>query len=183
MNKIITFLVLLIAFQMHCLAQNYNSNIPINEYGKYSYKEVVELDSLFKKDNLYFAAREWFAKSFNSAQHVIQMEERDAGKLIGKGNFSVNHKILNGEYPSGTIDFTVIIEVKDGRYRYEFTDFYHKGNVHLEDGGACESMYSKAKWRQKMFDYYIVQIAEIVPKFIEELKNSILKNTSSVDKW
>jgi hypothetical protein len=76
------------------------------------------------KDELYLRAREWFARTFVSAQALIQMDDKAAGKIIGKG---LSEDVRNGFIRTAyTIYYTVSITVKEGRYRYEITDFYRE---------------------------------------------------------
>lgn len=88
-------------------------DLPIDSISKkVTYQEVVKVDGA-SKNELYARAREWFAKTFKSADDVLQMEDMANGKLIGKG---CNYQ--------SKVFYTVSVSVKDGRYRYEITDFY-----------------------------------------------------------
>lgn len=86
-----------------------------------TYQEVVDAKGA-TKDQLYIKGREWFAKSFKSANDVIQMDDKDAGKIIGKatsqgiytsGGLSIPYKML----------YTISITTKNNKYRYEITSF------------------------------------------------------------
>ncbi len=92
--------------------------------GEINYTEVVSLDSSIKKDELYYRAKKWFADTYKSANDVIQMQDKDAGTLIGKGIFVVQY-ILNfmGHADPADVSHTVKIYTKDGKYKYEITDF------------------------------------------------------------
>jgi len=116
--------------------------------------DVVLVDSA-SKATLYSKAREWFSKSFKSAKAVLDLEDKENGKLIGKANFTVfstessseNEFVklpkLSSKYLKevkdamnvkktievGRIDFTISIYVKDGRYKYEITNTFHKGET------------------------------------------------------
>lgn len=114
--------------------------------GGISFSEVVYVDSA-SKATLYTKAREWFVKSFKSSKAVLELEDKEVGKLIGKGNFSaVSEESMNdnefikrkglvskelrerknkGEV--GSVSFVISIYIKDGRYKYEITDLTHKG--------------------------------------------------------
>lgn len=86
-----------------------------------SFQEVVQVPGA-TKDELYTRAREWFAKTFKSSKDVIQMDDRIAGKIIGKGSGNgLTGNILL--ITSFWLNYTVSITIKDGRYRYEITDF------------------------------------------------------------
>lgn len=86
------------------------------------YQEIVNADHI-TKDLLYTRAREWFARTFVSSKEVIQMDDKDAGKIIGKGSASGINKL--GTWASVTfhVDYIVAITVKEGRYRYEISNF------------------------------------------------------------
>lgn len=92
------------------------------------YTEVVQVEGKTAQQ-LYTSAREWFAKTFVSANDVIQMEDPTSGKIIGKGSNHIAEGYVVGKgiatifttmdwYPN----YTLKIEVKDGRYKYELTD-------------------------------------------------------------
>jgi hypothetical protein len=111
---------------------------------KITYSEVVFVDSLTNKNELFLRAREWFAKTYKSSMNVIQMEDKENGKIVGKASMQVYHKLGGSNYPSGYINYTIFVYIKDGRYKYEITDFHHTGQYVSEgtisDYGVCEKM-------------------------------------------
>ena len=111
--------------------------LPINEKtGKVSYEGIVKVEGSSATD-LYIKANEWFAMTFNSANNVIQMQDKDAGKIIGKGAIEVE----KSGYPNGVFDFTIKFTAKEGRYRYVITDIAHdkRGSALNGSGGAIEN--------------------------------------------
>lgn len=117
MKKSLLIILLLLPTAM----QAQSIQIPVDSATrKIDYQGVVKADGL-TKDELYTRAREWFAKTFNSAKDVIQMDDKSAGKIIGKGaaNGSYFYLLTTIRF---TLYYTVSITVKDGRYRYEITD-------------------------------------------------------------
>src|SRR5690606_790856 len=96
---------------------------------------------------LFTKAREWFTKSFTSSKSVLELEDKEAGKLIGKGTIrAVTEESMNdnefikrkgmvskkireqkNKGDVGTVSFTISIYIKDGRYKYEINDLFHKG--------------------------------------------------------
>lgn len=101
--------------------------LPVFCYSQ-EYSEVIQAEGKTAAQ-LYTTAREWFAKTFVSANDVIQMEDPVSGKIIGKGSSHIAESYVIGKgltaiftkidwYPN----YTLKIEVKDGRYRYELTD-------------------------------------------------------------
>lgn len=85
--------------------------------GLYSFKQVVKAEHVSKAE-LYTRGREWFARTFRSADQVLEMEDREAGKLIGKAY----SPFRNG----ADCWYTVIVQVKDGKYKVEITNIYYK---------------------------------------------------------
>lgn len=71
-----------------------------------------------------------FNENFKSSKHVLQIEDKETGELAGKGTMEVQFIIKYlGErsYPSD-VDFKMNVWVKDGRYKYQITDFIAKSN-------------------------------------------------------
>jgi hypothetical protein len=86
-----------------------------------SYSQVVQVPNA-SKNELYARAKIWFASTFKSAQSVIQADEKEAGVLIGKGWQQVYVRIL-GTPLSVKLWYTVKLSFKEGKYRYELTNF------------------------------------------------------------
>jgi len=123
-------------------------------YEKYAspiyYTNVVEVQDASKKE-LQTRGKLWFAEAFRDSKEVIQVE--DENQIIGKGLI---------QDPSVIIRFTVKLFFKEGRYKYEFSDFIHEGKYNaisntdnasfgsltgLEDHMASKVFgYSKNQW-------------------------------------
>lgn len=91
------------------------------------YKGIVKVDSTITKSELFDAARKWFLITYNNSKQVLDVSDTAKGILMGKSSFYYNSRILVGD-PSGRINYTITIKVKDGRYMYEFADFYHNAS-------------------------------------------------------
>lgn len=185
----LTFL-LVFFWTVNAVAQKETPNLPIDTITKLiTYTEVVSVDTSINKQELYSRAREWFAKAYNSSQNVIQMDDKENGKIVGKALTQVYHKALGSNYPSGHINYTISIYLKDGRYKYEVTNFYHTGQLisggnRIEDYGSCEEMMhtKKKTWGmsyQKTFNYYLSQLDIKIKSLISDLKASM--NNKALD--
>lgn len=118
------------------------------------------------------------------------MEDKESGKIVGKALMQVYHKALGSNFKSGHINYTISLYLKDGRYKYEITKFYHTGQYvgdgnSIPDYGACEDMINTTKKTmgisyQKTFNYYLTQMDENAKDLITDLKNSM--NTKSSGK-
>src|ERR1035437_2334407 len=83
-------------------------NLPIDSTTNLiTYTEVVKADS--NKTELYSRAREWFAKTYKSSAKVIQMDDKESGKIVGKAVMQVYHKALGSNHKSGYINYTISI--------------------------------------------------------------------------
>jgi hypothetical protein len=131
-NKIL-FIALL--FPEALLAQ-----MPLDPESKlYTYQEVVEVEGV-SKDDLYTRARTWFVKEYKSANAVLQMDDKEAGTLMGKGFFKVMFQgALRDVY------HTVQIDVKDDRYRYSINAFKLKFS-HVYNEKDFELLTNKDFW-------------------------------------
>lgn len=184
---------LLIAVTLGCLSvQAQTPNIPIVN-DRICYTEVVAVDSVLTKSDLYTRVRQWFAKNYKSANSVIQMDDKDAGVIVGKALMQVYHKGLGLIFESGYINYTVSVYVKDGRYKYEITDFYHTGQRitkgSIPDYGACEDMINTTRKEmgfsyQKTFDFYLKQMQDKILLLVADLNNIMKQPPQSIgDDW
>lgn len=114
-----------------CFAQE-ESNYPTKQKKvkmpvEHSYQIRLEsIDSVQgTKDELFVKANEWIAVTFKSANAVIQLKDKEAGKLIAKGQMDI--PIKAGIFKTDlNVQFTISIETRDGRYRFVISDFSTK---------------------------------------------------------
>jgi hypothetical protein len=93
--------------------------------GKYEYQEIVNLDSTFKKDDLYRNAKLYMVDNFKSAKDVIQYDDKEQGKIIGKGTFELRdyHMLLDTkDFFTWHVSYSTEITCKNGKYRYKLYD-------------------------------------------------------------
>jgi hypothetical protein len=87
------------------------------------YTAVVPVEKA-SQEVLFGRASAWFATPQATAHEVLRAAEPDAGIVVGQG---VSEVILQGlgefTYPR-QLFYTVKLQVKPGRYKYELTDFY-----------------------------------------------------------
>jgi hypothetical protein len=76
------------------------------------YSDVIQISET-DKNELYSRAKKWFVISYKSGKDVIQLDDKESGNIIGKGNFGVNY----GGARNPIISHTISISVKDGRYK------------------------------------------------------------------
>lgn len=109
--------------------------------GKYMITAVIPVDSL-NKENLFAKAKEWIALTYRNANDVVQLSDKDAGKIICKGGFSTNLFLKQG-----WLMYTLILEFKDNRFRYTYTDFAYYSN----GSGAMDFESKSLGFKKKLF--------------------------------
>lgn len=162
--------------------------LPIDSITKeITYSEVVKLDSTFTKDKLFSNAKLWISKTFNSSKSIIDTEDKQEGVIIIKPMFQAYHRALGMDHNSGHIEYTLKIFIKDGKYKYEITDFYHNGRYNnFQTYGNCTKMINtKDKVMgisyQKKYDYYLKQIDEHSNALINDIKKSMSQSIKNND--
>lgn len=113
--------------------------------GKYEYSEVVNTDASLKKADLFKNAKLYFVNTYRSANDVIQYQDEETGKVIGKSflKVSAQQKYGLGLYLmtfNWDIHYTTEIICKDGKYRYRFYDF--RVEAHVIDGNGHPSSFT-----------------------------------------
>lgn len=142
--------------------------------------KLIKIDSVdMSKDELFSRAKSYIAYAFKSANSVTQLDDKENGKIITKGNFtSVTQQSL-GKYAS-VINFTLTIDVRDGRFRGVITDLYHDGLVsepsHL--GGSFENdkpvigtLYFPKNYWIKVKEKGVLDAQEILENFAAYMKS------------
>lgn len=90
------------------------------------------------KNYIYVKAHEWISKTYGSAKTVIDMQDKEAGKLIGKAQATVKIDYASMYGPlvhTDNVRYVISIDCKDGKYRCVISDFNHEG------GGYGDSKY------------------------------------------
>lgn len=123
----------------------------------FNYTGVVQVDSIPAK-TLQSRAKLFIAESFKSAKDVIQLDDADAGVIVVKGNIAPVIKVpIIGRMQYGWVHFTAKIQVKDGKYKYTFSEFDHESHETNQGSGgdlgrkkpACGTFtMSEGQWRQ-----------------------------------
>jgi hypothetical protein len=90
--------------------------------GRIQYTAVVPVPEASQVE-LYARAQLWFADTFGSTRRVVQVADQAAGVLQGTAFYPLVLEVGGSRYPQ-QLWYTVKLVLKDGRYRYEFTDFY-----------------------------------------------------------
>lgn len=172
-------LTLLLCLPMLAFAQDLPKD---PETGLITYTEVVPVEGVSQQE-LYKRARSWFATTFHSANDVVQLESKDEGKIIGKGIAVINI----GNLPSD-MHFTLTLQFKDNRYRYEFTQ------IAFNSGGdtkrwPMEGMFFNDHARKKNGQYtklhqsYLDQTNSAIASMVTSLNKELTGSNSANEDW
>lgn len=84
-----------------------------------SITRVTVIDSIPKnKEQIYVTVNDWFARSFNDGKSVIQLNDKDAGVIIGKGHISNMGSTMSfASNADISADVIIRVDMKDGRMR------------------------------------------------------------------
>ena len=153
------------------------------------FTEVVKADSASKAE-LYSKAREWFALNFKSADAVLEMDDKESGKLIGKAWQNINTPLLVRTTLT-KIFYTIKIQLKDNRYKYTITNIYYKSypnqldldpqSVFAEDIITDEQVNAV---KPKIRNVYRTETLRVMNELSESIKNGMKSNSSAkVGEW
>ncbi len=119
--------------------------LPVNGSGKCEIAEVVLAEGL-PKTILYFNEVQWFKMLAGSDVKLSSIQNDSIeGKTEGNIEFLVYSQSGILRKVAGAIRYHVSVEVKDGKYRYTFTDFifdYYKQdrNYHMVKTGKTKPL-------------------------------------------
>ena len=89
--------------------------------GRMLYTDVVQVPGASQAE-LYARAKLWFADTFKSAKDVVQAEDKETGIIQGTA-FQGIAVVVMGTYSPQKLWYTVKIALKEGRYKYDITEF------------------------------------------------------------
>ncbi|MDP3352435.1 MAG: DUF4468 domain-containing protein [Flavobacteriaceae bacterium] len=159
------------------------------------FTDVVQVDSIISKDILYNRARAWLNDVFIDYKEVSQIQDKEAGELSVKGIIFTRY-LKNGfgtpvsEWPCN-VRCKITIWVKDGRYKFEFSDYYDRCSS-LESSSlgqltSKEILESRYKWQKKIinenWNEAKLGATNKTKELIISLKEAMNKGESDTNNW
>src|SRR5579862_4414223 len=94
--------------------------------GKAVYEQIDSVTA--SKNELFIRSKIWLVNTFKSSKDVIQLDDKESGKLMGKGMsmFAVEYG-FNKMLISGAIYYTIQIDCRDNNARIKIYDI-QQGN-------------------------------------------------------
>ena len=144
-----------------------------------TYKEVVQQKST--SDELYTRAIEWIGATYKNAERVTSKRDRTNGVIEGIARFKINYTDKDGlKNDGGNISYTLLIECKEGRFRYTFNGF----NLDIQ------SRFPVEKWLNKKdvaynsnWEKYLKDIDTFMKGLITSLKKAMKPPVKIDDTW
>lgn len=89
--------------------------------------EYTKIDSVqYNKAQLFGFAKSWFSEVFKSGESVIDMEDKDLGRLIGNGKMAYRQNSPFGNQVGlDVISFQMNIDTKDNKYKITIKNIKH----------------------------------------------------------
>jgi hypothetical protein len=116
----LTFIAIFLFSKFNLFSQEDSTKLPL------TFTKVLKFDSIFSKEQIFNSAQIWISKNFNSSLFVVEVKDKEAGILSCNGNVDYAPKGIANYTYNGIIEFSFSIFVKNGKLKYEFTNFKHK---------------------------------------------------------
>lgn len=128
-----------------------------------TYEEVVTLNNM-NKGQIFEQSKIWIAKRFKSANNVIQYADGNTGTIVGKGNmkFPCVGYIECTAYANSNVNFTLTIDVKDGKAKLAFTDLGIYMPPSVTGGYAFAGGNNLPIWQEKHKPYVISELKDTI---------------------
>jgi len=170
--------------------------------------EVKETDVVFTKmledisgtkDELFVNAKSWLVDFYNDAKEVIQQDDKNAGVLKGKGNFTVAYSegLFGSNIEEVVCEHTITINVKDGRVRMVISAKMYT-YYYTNKEGTTKSMFpivnyppAAANYKRKFLadradnssEYWFMTLCERVNEAFASMEKSIKDASSLQSDW
>ncbi|MCY7350165.1 MAG: DUF4468 domain-containing protein [Cytophagaceae bacterium] len=117
-------IVVLIVVSASAFAQE-REDVQRNSAGEVEYSDVKEVPDT-KKEELFSRSQAWIAASFKSTQQVIQLADKELGRVVARGHTDFHSFTFGKVRPYGITHFQLTIDCKDGKYRAVLNQFVWK---------------------------------------------------------
>lgn len=167
-----------------CIAQKQKDTTGILPYanGKIHFTEVIGLDSTYDQKTLYDNALIWFSKATNDYNNKLQHKDkfglkdniminnRPEGEFVGNLNMLVNQS-----FNQILITFDVYVYVKNGKYKFDFTNYKYLSNAMMN---AFAGQQVNVGNGLEAFDFkgnknMIKEVNNITLKLVQDLKEQM----------
>ena len=93
----------------------------LDENGNVSYTRIIEVPEIKSKDEIYNRALNYFVYNYGSGKSVIQTQDKELGRIVGKGIYKNVHIGMSLITTYVNCWHIVRVDIKDGRARIILT--------------------------------------------------------------
>lgn len=131
------FTSLSVLYSLITFSQDSDNLFPVVN-GKVIYEQV---DSSVNGNSaeIYNRAKLWVANTFRNSKNVIQIDDKESGTIVGKGNFDVVQTMT-----SYIVRFTFKIDARDSKYRIQFYDISSQQDTKMGREQTLEALNKKS---------------------------------------
>ncbi|MFC2111489.1 DUF4468 domain-containing protein [Bacteroidota bacterium] len=181
MKKTIIFIITLIFSSTLIYSQMPDSviNVPLDKNTKLIiYQEVKEQKG--NKTELFNRANDWFRSYYANPSGVTKIKNLEKGLMTGVARFRcIKYDKKGNKLPSFTIQYSITIDLKDGRYRFTLSDFNLKQSSYF----ALERWLNEAKYNTPVYIDALNQIDAEMKKLIESFHVALKPKEVIKDEW
>ena len=172
----------------HVIAQSAKTEKAIAEISPYeidnngyvTWTRIIEADSI-SKDVLFNRAQEYFTYNYGDGESVIQINDRESGRVIGKGRYNDTGNFTSVAHYSTDTWHILRIDVKDGKAKisislveYEMTLTGMNGDrTDYKDLVSDEYPINKKATLKNVYGQAFVESFKRASKSMDELEKSL----------
>ncbi len=161
-------------------AQVVSNTLPVDTDTKLiTYKEVVTVEGTQKE--LFNRAIEWVNTQYKNPTDATKVRNPATGLIDIIHRIEITNDDKGVSRPAGIVDYSMKLEMKDGRYRYTITNFNFK-EVSRQPIEVWMNKTDKAY--KPVWETYLKQVDEATRKLIETLREGMLPPApKKADDW
>jgi len=169
MKKLFIFLFLFpfFTYGQNSSPDSYLGELPIRN-GRINYTGIDSVAGA-SKDVLYLRAKSFLSTVFPNFKDVVKLDDKDLGKITVRGLFKTDAK--GGNLIKSYQEFYAItnIQVKDGKFKYEITDFIKpSSDIRVPDFNYEQMLFNKKRAEKLSPD-----INAVINRYIVALINAM----------
>lgn len=170
--------LLILFFVFSCAPKQKITPLPYPKPFEFELIDTLHAD----KNTIYVKAHEWISKTYGSAKTVIDMQDKEAGKLIGKAIIEVPKTFA---YVGGVVtameivNYIISIDVKEGRYRCVISNFNHTGGTYITRSSTNKTV-SYYNLQSDTLSYKNESGVRVVDRHYFNVKNTVMIHSQAL---
>lgn len=154
--------------------------LPIDEKSNLiTYEGVIEAEGISQLE-LFQKCKDWFHVFYKNPTNVIQTADTASWMIFGKAKINTSWiDKKDFKYPGPKIRYKIYVYMKDGRYKYQLTNFRHEGTT-LD---PIEEWLDTTGDNQEKFFGYLSQVDAYATELIQSLDQAMQKLEEVEEDW